>query len=179
MSIKISFSPASINCFTRPAGRLSTESSHPVAQQIRGRGGTGLATGAGQGKLLLQLSCRKVILCGHRCRKTLFAKQPAKQIQDPNIEIRTNLHKGKSEIRSSRGRDHPFGQPPARIRTSGIKSVSRYRRPQFCLPTISTDVGTPEQPTACAMGFQFHGSIPGLHVTPVNASPAPLRTANA
>ena len=55
------------------------------------------------------------------------------------------------------------------------KSVSRYRRPQFCLPTISTA-------SALRSDHRFHGgvSISRLNTwpirTPVNASPAPLRT---
>jgi hypothetical protein len=55
------------------------------------------------------------------------------------------------------------------------KSVSRYRRPQFCLPHISTA-------SAPQSSHRFHGgvSISRLNTwpirTPVNASPAPLRT---
>jgi hypothetical protein len=55
------------------------------------------------------------------------------------------------------------------------KSVSRYRRPQFCLPTISTA-------SAPRSGHRLRGgvSISRLNTwpirTPVNASPAPLRT---
>jgi hypothetical protein len=55
------------------------------------------------------------------------------------------------------------------------KSVSRYRRPQFCLPLISTA-------SAPQSSHRFHGgvSISRLNTwpirTPVNASPAPLRT---
>ena len=55
------------------------------------------------------------------------------------------------------------------------KSVSPYRRPQFCLPLISTA-------SAPQSSHRFHGgvSISRLNTwpirTPVNASPVPLRT---
>jgi hypothetical protein len=42
------------------------------------------------------------------------------------------------------------------------KSVSRYRRPRFCLPTIST-AWAPRSSHRSRDGFQFRGSIPGLH----------------
>ena len=91
------------------------------------------------------------------------------------IFIAPRSQQTKAEIRQCRGRDHPFGQPPARIRTSGIKSVSRYRRPQFCLPTIST-TSAPRSSHRLRDGVSISRLNTWAARTPVNASPAPLRT---
>src|SRR6266542_2856391 len=58
---------------------------------------------------------------------------------------------------------------------AGSKSVSRYRRPQFCLPTIST-ASAPRSSHRLRGGVSISRLNTWPIRTPVNASPAPLRT---
>jgi len=117
-----------------------------------------------------------------RSRTGGFVRQLRKYYETVRLPVPVHHRRASLDfpMRPPSGGSHGISRFPLKVLTymlrvsdrAGSKSVSRYRRLQFCLPLSST-TSAPRSGHRLRDGVQFRGSIPGLHAPLSTLHPRP------